>query len=76
MRIASHPETRLTKTAAKWNPGLSIGAKAYRAVGRPNKRWEDDINQFLEPEETAETKGNDLKDKKTHGSGQQKTKKD
>ena len=74
MRIASHPETRWTKKAAtKWNPGLGIGAKACRAVGRPRKRWEDDINQFLKPEETVETKGNDLKN---NGSGQQKTKKD
>ena len=38
VRIASHPETRWTKKAAKWNPGLSIRAEAYRAVGRPTKR--------------------------------------
>ena len=58
-RIASHPKTRWTTEAAKWNPGLSIGAKASRAVGRPKKRWEDDINKFLKPEETEATKGND-----------------
>ena len=65
MRIASHPETRWTKKAAKWNPGLSIRTKACRAVGRPNKRWEDDINQFLKPEETEETEGNDLRNNDT-----------
>ena len=57
MRIASHPESRWTKKTATWNQGLSIGAKAGSRV----KRWEDDINQFLKPEETEETKGNDLK---------------
>ena len=51
-RIASHPDPRWTKKAATWNPGLSIGAKANRAVGRPRKRWEDDINHFLKSEET------------------------
>ena len=30
-------------------------------MGRPRKRWEDDINQFLKPEETEATKGNDFK---------------
>ena len=65
MRSASLPETRWSKKAAKWNPGPSIGCKASRAVGRPRKRWEDDINQFLKPEETEETKGNDLKNNDT-----------
>ena len=53
------------RRAAKWNPGLSIGCKASRAVGRPRKSWEDDINQFLKPEETEETKGNKLKNNDT-----------
>ena len=65
MRITSHPETRWTKKAAKWNPALSIGCKASRAVRRQRKRWEDDTNQFLKPEETEETKGNDLKNNDT-----------
>ena len=34
-------------------------------MGRPRKRWEDDVNQFLKPEETEETKGNDLKNNDT-----------
>ena len=74
MRIASHPETRWTnKKAAKWSPGFSIGDEANRAVGRPRKRWEEDINQLFKTEETKEIKRNDLKTT-THGSGQQKTK--
>ena len=60
MRIASHPQSRCTKKAAKWIPGLSRGCKSSRAVGRPRKRWEDDINQFLKPEETEATKGDDF----------------
>ena len=64
MRIASLPETRWTKKAARWNPALSVGTKAYRAVGRP-KRWEDEVNQFLKPEETDETKGNGIKNNDT-----------
>ena len=59
MRIASLPERQdgQKKKAAKWNPALSIGCKASRAVGRLRKRWEDDIHQFLKPEETEEIKG-------------------
>ena len=55
----------MVKKAAKWNPGLRNACKACIAVGRPRKRWEDDINQFFKPEETQETKGNDLKNNDT-----------
>ena len=65
----------MVKKAEKWNPGLSSGCKGSRAVGRPRKRWEDDINQFFKPEETEETKGNDLKNDDTWMQVQ-KTKKD
>ena len=30
--------------AAEWNPELT---SKYRSIGRPRKRWEDDINEFL-----------------------------
>ena len=74
MRFASHPETRWSKKAAKWNPGLSIGCKASRAVGRPRKRWEDDINQFLKPEETRnQEKGFEEQRNMDTGSKRQKT---
>ena len=37
--------------AAEWNPELSSRYKTYRAIGRPRRRWEDDINEFLKLEE-------------------------
>ena len=61
----STPRIKVDKTAATWNPGLSIGAKASRGEGRPKKRWEDDINQFVTLEETEETRGSDLKNNDT-----------
>ena len=33
--------------AAEWNPELSSRYRTNRAIGRPKKRWEDDINEFL-----------------------------
>ena len=47
--------------AAEWNPGLSTKHQTNRTVGRPKERWEDEINDFLKPEETEETKGNEIK---------------
>ena len=35
------------KKAAEWNPELSSTYRTNRAIGRPRKRWEDDINDFL-----------------------------
>ena len=60
-RIASLPKERWVRKAAEWNPGLSTKIKTCRAVGRPKKRWEDEINEFLKSEETEATKGNDIK---------------
>ena len=36
--------------AAEWNPELSSRYRTNRAIGRPRKRWEDDINEFLKQE--------------------------
>ena len=47
MRIASLLEERWVAKAAGWNPELSMKYKTYRAVGRPRKRWEDEVNDFL-----------------------------
>ena len=55
------PDERWAKKAAKWNPGLSTTQQTNRPVGRPNKRWEDEINDFLKPEETEETKPDEKK---------------
>ena len=62
MRIASHPETRWTKKAAKWNPQDSTLEPKHAEQWEDQKKiWEDDINQFPKPEDTEKTKGNELK---------------
>ena len=33
--------------AAEWKPEFSSKYRTNRAIGRPRKRWEDDINEFL-----------------------------
>ena len=33
--------------AAEWNPELSSKYRTNRSIGRPRKRWEGDINEFL-----------------------------
>ena len=47
LRIATSPSERWKKKAAVWNPELSSRYRTNRAIGRPRKRWEDDINDFL-----------------------------
>ena len=37
-----------------WHHGLDNKIKTRRMVGRPKRRWEDDINEFIKPEETKE----------------------
>ena len=54
MRIASLPDERWTKKAAKWNPGLSTKHQTNRTVERPEKRLEEKINDLLKPDETEE----------------------
>ena len=41
------PSERWLIKAAEWNPELSSKYRTNRAIGRPRKRWEDDINEFL-----------------------------
>ena len=65
MRIASLPDKPWTKKTAKWNPGLGPKHQTNRPVGSPEKRWEDDINEFLKPEETDATKGREIKNNGT-----------
>ena len=50
LRIATSPSERWLKKAAEWNPELSSRYRTNRAIGRPRKRWEDDINEFLKQE--------------------------
>ena len=65
MRKASLSKEQWVTKAAEWNPGLSSKIKSNRAVGRPKKRWEDEINEFLKSEETEATRGNDVKNNDT-----------
>ena len=37
----------MDKKAAEWNPELSSRYRTNRTIGRPKRRWEDDINDFL-----------------------------
>ena len=53
----SCPE-RWTRKAAERNAGLIISTK--RRAGRPAKRWEDDVNEFVKDEEIEATQSNDL----------------
>ena len=48
------------KKCIEWNPGLDNKVITNRSEGRPRNRLEDDINDFLRPEE-PEAEGNDLK---------------
>ena len=50
LRIATSPSERWLRKAAEWNPDLSSRYRTNRAIGRPRKRWEDDINEFLKQE--------------------------
>ena len=48
MRIAtSQKKERWLIKAAEWNPELNSKYRTNRSIGRPRKRWEDDINEFL-----------------------------
>ena len=47
LRIETAPSERWLKKAAEWCPDLSSRYITDRAIGRPKKRWEDDINDFL-----------------------------
>ena len=45
--IATSPSERWLMKAAEWNPEIGSKYRTNRAIGRPGKRWEDDINEFL-----------------------------
>ena len=65
MRIASLPQERWTSKIIERNPGLDNNIGTNRPVGRSRKRWDDDIDEQLRPEETEEAKGHDLKNNST-----------
>ena len=47
LRIETSPSERWLNKSAEWNPELSSRFWTNRAIGRPRKIWEDDINEFL-----------------------------
>ena len=53
-KIASLPEERWTRKIFDWHPGLDDRINTRRMVGRPKRRWEDDINEFIKPGDTKE----------------------
>ena len=59
-RIASLPKEIWTSKIFHWHPGLDNKIKTRRLVGRPKRRWEDDINEFIRPGDTKEGKKYDL----------------
>ena len=46
LRTATSPNERWLMKAAEWNPELSSRYRTNRAIGRPRKRWEDDIKEL------------------------------
>ena len=47
MRTATSQKERWLIKAAEWNPELSSKYRTNRSIGRPRKKREDDINEFL-----------------------------
>ena len=64
VRFASHPQSRWTKKQQNGTQDLASGQKQAEEW-EDQKICEDDINHFLKPEETVETKGNDVKNNDT-----------
>ena len=54
MRTASLLEERWVMKATGWNLEFSTEYKTYIDVGRPMKRWEDEINEFFRLERTED----------------------
>ena len=53
-RIITLPEKRWNRKVFNWHPGLDSNVKARRQVGRPKRRWEDDLNEFMKTEDEHE----------------------
>ena len=48
---SNNTNERWLAKAAEWNPEQGSKYTTNRAIGRPRRRWEDDINEFLKLEE-------------------------
>ena len=68
--MASIPSERWVVKAAEWNPELSSKYRTNRIIGRPRRRWEDDINEFLK---LGENETENFISSTKHGIKQQKT---
>ena len=64
-RLAMRIAFQTSDGQRKQQNGTQVSApstkQTNRPVGRPKKRWEDEINEFLKPEDTETTKGNEMK---------------
>ena len=65
LRHPTQSKERWTRKAAEWNPGLDKSSNTQRRAGRPAKRWEDDLNDFVKAEATETAQSNDLKNDTT-----------
>ena len=61
MRTASVSEGKMGKESSGMEPQPQHKNQNLQSRRKAKKRWEDEINDFLRPEETDETKGNDVK---------------
>ena len=50
---------------ALWNAGLISTTETSRSIGTPKRRWEDDLNEFIDIEETKESRRGDLSNDNT-----------
>ena len=59
-RIVFLNDKRWNKRVFDLHPGLDTSIRAARQIGRPKRRWEDDLNEFLKMEGSQERTKNDL----------------
>ena len=60
-RIVTLHRKRWNKRVFEWQPGLDPTLHPKRSVGRPKRRWEDDLNEFTRTEEGQEKAQYELK---------------
>ena len=60
-RIITLHRKRWNKRVFEWQPGLDPSLHPKRSVGRPKRRWEDDLNEFTRTEEDQEKAQYELK---------------
>ena len=59
-RIVFLNEKRWNRRVFDWHLGLDTTIRTQRQVGRPKRRWEDDLNEFTKTEEAQGKAKNDL----------------